>query len=527
MILFSLLLIVGWDQPLLDIRVMLGGVALERMVLSLKDMFLKLQTSAPTPVYCGFAMLVIVFPVLYGMILFFAGILDCVLKLCLRSRQRRNFLRCFLRTADLLRPWVMLDVFCVALVIVLYAMQNDYVRATIPEGIVKYSKVEIFHTGLHLPRLIFGNKAKEEAGDMQGTRVEVFWLQLISGIYLIVGSSFAVIMLRWFWSTSAGQKKEPEKKSPRGYENYRGRSDSVLTEDFGSDEEEETAFSRFVCNKACRCLLVWILFCFAMHQAVAKTVPQFELMHMNAVIHRTMPKVNKLMAKNLPHSYGSCIYPPGKVPLPCYEDGYLDKEVENPDKRVTVLWMSGLNTLQFTDVSITRTQKKDLPVGWNFQASKSKVLNHYELSVRGVLAEPRLFLRIEQCEINTTSMTPLLNLCKTFFETDRSCCDPNRSFHVQIAAECHFGDDALSHVRVQNMNIDSMSVIPMMQKGDIVVNLANKNITKTVMKKVRENLRHYLIEQKLFRSEGVDLTFAQLLNRVLRFNTPNQEFHCR
>lgn len=537
MILFLLLLIVGWDQPLLDIRVMLGGVALERMVLSLKDMFFKLQTSAPSPIFWGFAMLVIVFPVLYGSILAFAGIFDCVLKCCLGSRQRRFCLQNFLRAADLLRPWVMIDVFSITLVIILYAMQNDYVKATIPEGIVRLQREDFFHTGWHLPRLTFGNKAKEEAGDMQGTKIEVFLLQLVSGIYLIVGSSFAVIFLRWFWSTSQVRKRGSSDANRGRADSYadprlrtRSRVDSAWTEgddDWESGDEEETAFSRFVCNKACRCLFVWILFCFLMHSAVEKTVPAFELMHMNAVMSKTMPKVNKLMTKYLPQSYGSCAYPPGKVPQPCYEDGYLDKEIENPDKRITVLWMSGLNTMQFTNVSFQRTTKKDAPIGWNFAASKSKILNHYELSISGVLAQPRLFLRIEQCEINTTSMTPLLNLCKIFFETDRSCCEPNRRFHVQIAAECHFGDDALSQVRVQSMHLDSMTVIPIMHKKNLNVRIANKNITKTVMKQVRENLRLYLIEQKLFRSEGVDLTFPQLLNRILRFNTPNQEFHCR
>lgn len=520
--LFLGLLVIGFDQPLLDIRVTLAGVALERMVLSLKDLILKLSNSAPV-VAIFFTLFVIVIPVLYGTFLFLAGMLDeC--RRCCSIPSRRKSRNCFIHYADILRPWVMIDVFGVSLVIILFGMQNDYVVATIPDGIIELSSSGI-------PRLIFGAAAKEAAGNKQGARDEVFWLQFFSGIYLIVGSAVAVIFLRWFWSTNAGMRR---RRSPKESE-FMGHTDSTytrytLTDDDDSDlENEEPCWTRTFCGKYLRCLLLWTLLCLALH-GVARTLPEFRLLHMNTVIRNTIPKVNKMMSEYLPRSYGSCDYPPKGVPQPCYEDGPLDLEIQS-DKRISALWMAGLDTLQFTDVSIKKEKQlaAAAPVGWNIMASHRKVLNHYTLSVSGVLEKPRLFLRIEKCEMNTETLKPILGKgkCEKFLETDRSCCKANRTFRVQIAAECREGEHSLANVRVEKIDLDYMAVKPKMMIGKTVVHLANKNITKTVMKRVKENIRYYLIEQKLFVSGGVNLTFAQLLNRVLRFNAPHQEFHCR
>merc|ERR1719331_2711255 len=84
-----------------------------------------------------------------------------------------------------LRPWVMTDVFAIALALFLVSMQDEkYMVTQIPAGKFPW------------PNWLPGG------GSEQFIRVE-----FLSGLYLLLGAGTAVFLLRWYWST---QMPEPD-----------------------------------------------------------------------------------------------------------------------------------------------------------------------------------------------------------------------------------------------------------------------------------------------------------------------------
>jgi len=548
-LLLLILLVMGFDQPLLDIRVMYKGVALQRMVLSLRDMITSLSTAAPFPVMLLFSLLVLVIPVLYGFLLVAAGIVDTAVRYCCgESSDQEAIYEWILWVAKVLRPWVMIDVFSIALIIVLYAVQNEYVSATIPDGIIHFER-----SGL--PSLSFGNAAKEAAGNLQGQASEEHWLHFFSGMYLIVGAGIAAVFLRWFWSSAAGahQRKgelTPEHSELRPLEVYQhipavsqnvSRADSHRSSDTpssqhrGSEEFElkydENVVTRYVAGKSCRCLVVWTVVCLLLH-GLPPPQRHFQLSGMNKALENSMPVLNKLLHQYAPQTVGSCKYPTVGIPQPCYEYGILDKVIHG-EYRITAEWMSGMRTLSLSNVSITRTQTLAArqPMGWfpdSVQASPT-ILHRFVVAVSGVIAQPQMFLKIEQCPKNHTTLKAIIGkgLCEPFLDTADACCESNRRFTIKIAAECHLGDTRLANVQVQDMWMDTMTVRPEMWRGHVQLLIADKNITKMVLESVKENIMYYLTEEPLLKLSGEEINVMQFLNRVLRFNSPHQDFHCR
>lgn len=541
-ILFLALLLVGYNQPLLDIRVMYKGIALERIVLSFQDIITHVFQHQAIPVSLLFFLFTVVLPVTYGFTLVVAGIFE-LFRICCGDMETCNNI--LLTVAQIQRPWVMIDVFSIALMIVLCAVQNEYVSATIPDGMI--------HVGPNgLPSLVFGRAAQEAAAD--GTASRVYWLHFFSGIYLIVGAGIAVIFLRFFWSSNAGER-EAEKQayiageqvqeppqatygpvlqaSPHASPGH-SRQSSTVTE-IESEPAGEIWCCKYVAGKSCRCLTAWTLICWVLHFMPIET-KNFELTSMNAALQRSIPTINKMVTKYSPQTVGYCKYPPppGQVPQPCFEYGYLDKLILQPSYRVTAMWMSGLRSLRLSNISISRhrTLASGVPVGWNATSKKAvpSVLHRFVLEIDGVYVDPSMFLKIEECPKNHTSLKAIIGqgLCKPFLDTGESCCEKDRKFKVKIATECHVGDKSLANLRVQEMKMDTMTVRPRMFKGNVKVLIADKNITQMVLDTVKENMMFYLTKEPLLKNfTGEDMNMMQFLNRVLRFNAAHQEFHCR
>lgn len=546
---FLVLLIFGFNQPLLDVRVTYQGVALQRMALSLRDILGNLATAAPFHVVLVFSLLVLVIPVLYGFLLVAVGVLDTCVRVCFEEEQQDAISDTLLWLAKLLRPWVMIDVFTIALIIVLYAVQNEYVSATIPNGIIHFGQ-----NGA--PSLSFGPTATEAAENFQANTGEEHWLHIFSGMYLIVGAGIATIFLRWFWSSAAGghRKKDelPQDRSElQGLELYQhipavsqnaSRADGQILsgttpitgfiEMVESDSfQEESVVTRYVAGKSCRCLVLWTVICVLLH-SLPPPQRHYQLSSMNAALQNSMPFLNKLLVQYAPQTVGNCKYPAFGIPQPCFDNGILDMEVHGTH-RITAEWMSGLKSLKLTNISITRTQTlaASPPVGLllNSVQAAPAILNRFVVSVSGVIAEPQMFLKIEHCPKNHTSLQAIVGqgLCRPFLDTADACCEPNRKFGIQIAAECNAGEQGLENLRVEGMQMDTMTVKPEMWKGHIQVLIADKNITKPVLANVKENLMYYLTEEALMRINGQEINLVGFLNRVLRFNAPHQEFHCR
>jgi uncharacterized paraquat-inducible protein A len=543
--LFLILLLLGFDQPLLDIRVMYDGIAMQRMVMSLRDIVVKLAVGAPFPVVLLFVMLVVVIPVFYGFTLVTAGILDtCVRWSCGDQEEVYEWI---LWVAKVLRPWVMIDVFSIALVIVLYAVQNEYVSATIPGGVVHFGR-----NGL--PSLSFGSNAKEAAANLQGTASQEYWLHFFSGMYLIVGAGISTIFLRWFWSTTAG-RTYTESLPMSEHSELQGLYDPVtaasqsssrsssarsgngmLSPRVGNGVEvydsahDESFFTRYVAGKSCRCLTVWVLICTLLHRLPPAAHP-FQLSTMNQALDKSLPMLNKLLAQYAPQTIGNCKYPLAGVPQPCFEHGMLDKEVLDT-YRISAEWMSGMKSVRLTNISITKkeTLAARAPVGLTAASQAAPaVVTRWQLSVAGVLANSSLFLKIEECPRNHTTLKAIIGQgqCKPFLDTADSCCEPNRQFRIDLAAECHLGKDGLRNTNISEMTMDTMTVRPVMWRRNVKLLIADKNITKMVIDNVKANILYYLTGEPLLHFSGQKMNVVQFVNHVLRFNAPHEDFHCR
>jgi len=499
-LLFLVLLISGFDQPLLDIRVSYKGLVLQSKVLSLRDMTTSLL-SRNFFVMLLFLLLVVAIPVLYGCVLVLAGIVDTCIRCCGQETQKtgRELLDWILWVAKILRPWVMTDVFSMTLVIVLYVVQNEYVSATIPDGILDFGP-----NGL--PLLTFDSASRED-----------HWVPF-GGMYSIVGAGIATLFLRWFWSTSANGE------GIRGYIRVRGEKKSE------APPEGENPVFVYVASKGCRCLVVWTGVCALLH--LLPPPPQFELASMNEALQRSVPALNKLTLQHAPQTVGNCQYPLQGTPQPCFEYGILDKQVQ--DKyRITAEWMSGMKTMRLTNISASSNKRLALPNASSLPegvvASAPNSMNDFVLDISGVIGEPKLFLRIEECPWDHTTEKAILGkgLCKPFLDTSESCCESNRRFTLRLAADCRVGDTALSNMRVQDMTLDTMIVRPEMFKEHVKLVIANKNITKMVLDNVEGNIMYYLTEEPVMRIGGQELTVVDFVNRLLRFNAPHQDFRCR
>lgn len=254
---------------------------------------------------------------------------------------------------------------------------------------------------------------------------------------------------------------------------------------------------------------------------------------MNEALGNSLPVLNKLLTQYAPETVGNCKYPgaPGTIPQPCFEYGRLNIH-QSGVYRITSEWMSGMRSMQLSNISVIHKETlaaATQPVGWAEASEDLPVLTHrFELDVAGLIRDPSMFLKIEECEKNHTTLEAITGegLCKPFLDTADACCEPNRRFSIKIASECHPGETNLVNTRVVDMRLDTMTVRPEMWRGRVRLLIADKNITNMVLETVQTNIMWYLTKVPLLEFHGESLDVMEFVNRVLRFNAPNQQFHC-
>jgi len=225
---------------------------------------------------------------------------------------------------------------------------------------------------------------------------------------------------------------------------------------------------------------------------------------------------------------GSCTYP-AAIPQPCFEYGILD-EVMIDVNRITAVYASGLNTVRLTNVRVVQNSTLANQPGHTHPS----VLHHYDLAIEGVVQDPSIYFKIEECPKNHTTLGPIVGqgLCKHMLDTGDSCCEANRSFSVHLAADCQVGNSSLTNLHVRDMRLDTMTVKPVMtvktmHVGHVTALIAHKNITEMVMETVKDNIMYYFADANLLNFNGKDISIGQLMDMILRYNTPHQDWHCR
>lgn len=155
--------------------------------------------------------------------------------------------------------------------------------------------------------------------------------------------------------------------------------------------------------------------------------------------------------------------------------------------------------------------------------------HQFELDVNGVIGKPSMFLKIEECPKNHTSLEAIVGqgLCKPFLDTSDACCEPNRRFSLKLTFDCHTSGNGLTNTQVKDMRMDTMTARPEMWRGRVKLLIADQNITQMVIDTLKANMMFYLVQEPVLKFSGLDLNIMQFVNRVLRFNAPHEEFHCR
>jgi hypothetical protein len=201
--------------------------------------------------------------------------------------------------------------------------------------------------------------------------------------------------------------------------------------------------------------------------------------------------------------------------------GVMDKQMIKTT-RSTIEWVSGVNSIKLRNISIV----KSLPVVGDEITS---VYQQYSLDIEGVIEEPGGFLRLEMCPKDHTTLEPILGqgLCKDFLETTEACCEKNRQFSIRIAAECHLGVDELSNVKVSSVYMDNITIAPVKKIQGATILVADRDVTETMIERLKEDVSWALKDYNILEFGGKQLTALNLLNRILHFNAPHQNFHCR
>jgi hypothetical protein len=199
--------------------------------------------------------------------------------------------------------------------------------------------------------------------------------------------------------------------------------------------------------------------------------------------------------------------------------GVMDQEMVK-ETRSTIEWVSGVNTIRLTNFSIMET----LP-----STERATLLQTYSLEIGGYLGEPGGLLRLEMCPKDHTTLKPIQGegLCKDFVETTDACCEKDRHFNLQLAAECHAGQDKLSNVEVVSVYMDNITIAPVTKIQGATVLVADRDITDTLLRRMKEDIAWAITDYNILKFGGKNLSALDLLNRILQFNAPHQNFHCR
>lgn len=345
-ILWSVLLCVGFWQPMLQVRLLFKGITLESKTLSLAEMAMMVFKHTHVVVGVAFLLVTLVCPATYVVLLVIAGAMD--------HRRRRwsdpveapsEEFRSIMHVIEWVRPWAMTDVLAISIVVFLFSVQSPDMVGMIPDGWIN-----------PVPGL---SKA------------------FFSGVYLITGAGVAMYFLRWFWSFT----------------------DTKLLPDLNGSENDEAAPDRRIrpkiCSRSVRCIMWWLVISLLLH-AIPPDLPKFELPYMNYVLNTSVPVVNGMFSNSVPASYGEC-EPEDSAPLPCQKGPpiYHGKQF---GQEITAKWITGLNTTRVDSLEVAH-------VLWEGATGTPK--HRYKLKLRGHMDTLRLFVDVRSCELNETCK-PLL-----------------------------------------------------------------------------------------------------------------------
>jgi hypothetical protein len=562
-IMFTICILVGLREPLLELHISYMGLTFHRKLLTFQEVLDDLLIyENGTGMSFMIKLFVIYIPFIYVIVLIFAGVISARfwtshfgihLPESAGAQANRDagwyMKRAFEGSVwftSLLRPWVFTDVYAISISLFLWSCQADFMATTIPSGYIFFPS------------------------DSGGKQVNI---SMLGGMYMVIGAGVSIFFLRWFW------EKQWEESDADGFDDDAGNpgldyGPAVTKFDHMHSERQKQKKTKFVYPKKMSCAIIWwVVFCIAVNN-MPMTIKRFELKNTNKVLGNVTKMMHKYIHKKVPNSYGHCI--PG-APEPCTEGGVL-YHAQLDTKRISVLYVAGLNTLNVSTIEVNRvastpdlamattalattTEKPDTMMMGDDElggrsssgsddeqsdrsssrrhsnhsdrrlgkppANLTKLSTQYVLQVKGELKQLSIELRVELCADKHG------NGCKVLLQNNNSCCEPHREFNIEISMTCSNANPVL-HVSgfhlgslVVRPQLDATSLAGVQESGSqVLVNLPVQDITGQVRDTIKSQLVDYLTNKTLVKWGGKPMNFQQLLARVLRFSIKDDIFQC-
>jgi len=75
--------------------------------------------------------------------------------------------------------------------------------------------------------------------------------------------------------------------------------------------------------------------------------------------------------------------------------------------------------------------------------------------------------------------------------------------------------------------MDNITIAPVKKIHGATILVADRDVTETMIERLKEDVSWALKDYNILEFGGKQLTALNLLNRILHFNAPHQNFHCR
>eukprot|EP00940_MAST-03C_sp_MAST-3C-sp2_P000530 g530.t1 len=201
----------------------------------------------------------------------------------------------------------------------------------------------------------------------------------------------------------------------------------------------------------------------------------------NKLIQSELPTINEEIESVMPDAYGSCS---DGAPSPCDENGNLYEKHKKWEYRVTARWISGLNTMVFSDIELVADPKTQNLTG---------------LTVSGAFAKLPASIHVEQCVT--------FDRCTTLFDNADACCGTNKQFTAHLNVKCAETTKEIQMVSLGDLNIDDFKITESFGP----VSLPSYDVTAPVHAAAQSVLIHYLTDPVL-PLNGTDVTLVDFLN---------------
>lgn len=240
----------------------------------------------------------------------------------------------------------------------------------------------------------------------------------------------------------------------------------------------------------------WVIFGLCYFCVRGPERPDF--MKVNLVLERALPLLNDVLHRTLPATLGDCQAADGAgtaPPAPCIGNSavYESKSTGSmgPSQEALVRWVTGLNTVELSEVSLLVIPDSEKPI---------------KVEIRGSMVDIKMSIRVQQC---------LLSVCETLWDNMDGCCEPQRTFELIVGTDCVDGANGTPVLGDFEMERFKIATIELEEEFLGIFNEKVTDLTPKVKKTVLGVIEHIFNGEAVF----MNYTFSQVVSRLWEYNT--------